>query len=105
MELQVSLPCSQESATGSHFETNEVSTPHTQLLEYIFYHHLSGQGDVPGSSCYWEVTLVVPGGLYSPGVVDTDYSLFPPKTICAWWTATSYGRWPCCAEHSGSKGV
>jgi len=42
MELQVSLPYSQECATGSHLETNErVSTPHTQLLEYIFYHHLT----------------------------------------------------------------
>jgi hypothetical protein len=42
---------------------------------------------------------------YSPGVVDADYSLSPPKTVCAWWKATSYERWACCAEHSGSKGV
>jgi hypothetical protein len=32
-------------------------------------------------------------------------SLSAPKTVCAWCTATSYKRWPCCAEHSGSKGV
>jgi len=42
---------------------------------------------------------------YSPGVVDVDYSLSPSKTVCAWWRATTYDRWPCCAEHSGSKGV
>jgi len=24
------------------------------------------------------------------GVVDADYSLSPPKTVCEWWRATSY---------------
>jgi hypothetical protein len=57
----------------------------------------------PGSSCYWESTLVPES--YSPGVVDAHYSLSPPKIFCVWWRATSYGRWPCCAEHRGSKGV
>jgi len=45
------------------------------------------------------------GSNYSPGAVDADYSLSPPKTICAWWRATSYEWWPCCAEHSRSEGV
>jgi len=45
------------------------------------------------------------GSSYSPGAVDADYSLSPPKTVCACWKATSSDRWPCCAEHSGSKGV
>ena len=27
---------------------------------------------------------------YSPGVVDVSYRLSPPKTVCAWWRATSY---------------
>ena len=45
------------------------------------------------------------GSSYSPGAVDADYSLSPPKTICAWWRATSYEWWPCCAEHIRSKGV
>jgi len=44
------------------------------------------------------------GPSYSPGVTDPDYSLSPPKIACA-WRATSYERWPCCTEHSGSKGV
>jgi len=34
-----------------------------------------------------------------------DHSLSSPKTVCAWWRATSYERWPCYAEHSGYKGV
>jgi hypothetical protein len=41
MELQVSLPCSQESAIGFHLETNEDSTPNTLLLECMFYYHLT----------------------------------------------------------------
>jgi len=51
-------------------------------------------------------TLLAWGGSsYSPGVVDADYSLSLSKTIRAWWKATSYEWWPCCAEDSGSKGV
>jgi len=45
------------------------------------------------------------GSSYSPGAVDMDYSLSPPKTICAWWRAPTYEWWPCCAEHNRSKGV
>jgi len=45
------------------------------------------------------------GSRYSPGTVDVNYSLSPPKTVCALWRATSYKWWPCCAEQSGSKGV
>jgi hypothetical protein len=45
------------------------------------------------------------GCSYSQGVVDADYSLSTPKNFCAWWRATSYERWPCQVEHSGSKGV
>jgi len=45
------------------------------------------------------------GFSYSPGVIDAVYSLSTPKTVCAWWTAISYKRWPCYAEHSRSKGV
>jgi len=45
------------------------------------------------------------GSSYSLGAADADYSLSLPKTICAWWRATSYKMWLCCAEHSGSKGV
>ena len=32
------------------------------------------------------------GSSYSSGVVDADYSLSSPKTICAWLTVTSYER-------------
>jgi len=61
---------------------------------------------VPGSLGCRRVTLVAWGGSsYSPGAVDADYSLSPLKTVCAWWRATSYKWWPCCAEHSGSKAV
>jgi len=45
------------------------------------------------------------GSSYSPGVVDADYSLASPKTVCAWQRATSYKKWPCYTEHSGSKGA
>jgi hypothetical protein len=38
-------------------------------------------------------------------VVDVYYSLSLLKTVCGWWRATSHERWPCYAEHSGSKGV
>jgi len=59
-----------------------------------------------GSLGWRGVTLVARGGSsHSPGAVDADYSLSPPETVCAWWRATSYEWWPCCAEHSGSKGV
>jgi len=45
------------------------------------------------------------GCSYPPSVIDVDHSLSSPKTVCAWWRATSYERWPCYTEHSGSKGV
>jgi len=45
------------------------------------------------------------GSSYSPGVTDAEYSLSPPKTVCARWRAISYERWPCHTEHSRSKGV
>jgi len=45
------------------------------------------------------------GFSYSPGVIDATYSLSTLKTVCAWRRAISYKRWPCCAEHSGSRGV
>jgi len=62
-------------------------------------------GAVPGSLCYRKGTLVAwVVSSYSPGMVDADYCLSKAKAICAWWRATSYEWWPCCAEHSGSKG-
>lgn len=45
------------------------------------------------------------GSSYSPWVVEADYSLSPTKTACMWLRATSYERWPCCAEHSAPKGL
>jgi hypothetical protein len=61
---------------------------------------------VLGSQGCRGATLVARGGSsYSPGAVDADYSLSPPKTVCAWWTPTSYKWWACSAEHSGSKEV
>ena len=45
------------------------------------------------------------GFSYSPGVIDAVYSLSTLKTVCAWWRAIPYKRWPCYAEHSRSKGV
>jgi len=53
-----------------------------------------------------DIGVLLGGSSYSPGVIDAEYSLSSPKTVCAWWSAISYERWPCfCAEHSGSKGV
>ena len=45
------------------------------------------------------------GSSHSPGVVDAKCNFLSPKTVCAWWRAISYARWPCHAEHSGYKGV
>jgi len=82
------------------------------FLDYSAYSYsLSwGQGEAAGSYQGHHVTKrwhwwPEEGSSYSPGVVDANYSLSAPRTVCAWWRATSYERWPCCAEHSRSKGV
>ena len=85
---------------------------HFVLWQYFAkaYKHVWGQGESAGP--YWGHRVTErwhrwpkEGSSYSPRVVDADYSLSPPKTVRAWWTATTYEWWPCCAEHSGSEGV
>jgi hypothetical protein len=53
----------------------------------VYCHNVGAWGvgpAVPGSSCYPEEALVARrGSIYSPGVVDANYSFSPPKTICA----------------------
>ena len=39
--------------------------------------------------------LVLNAVIFSPGVMDALYSLSSLKTVCAWWRATTYRRWPC----------
>ena len=45
------------------------------------------------------------GSSHSPGVIDVKCNFLSPKPVCTWWRTISYARWPCYAEHSGSKEV
>jgi hypothetical protein len=83
-------------------------------LAEIGVHRMAGKGGqgeygwvVRGLSCCWEVTWAAPqgGSSHPPRVTDAKCNSLSPKTVCAWWRAISYARWPCYAEHSGSKGV
>jgi hypothetical protein len=52
-----------------------------------------GQGIARGWECWpWQAEG------YSSGVEMRIYSISPPKTVCAWWRAESFGRWLCLSE-------
>jgi len=51
---------------------------------------------VPGSPCHREGTRwPEEGPSSSPGALDAEYSLSPPKNVCACWRATPYEWCPC----------
>jgi len=72
---------------------NNIQKPLYILRKSLFIVQIPSTCGVKGSQPGCTGVTILPrgdtGGLrggssYSPGAVDADYSLSPPKTICAW---------------------